>query len=109
MLALIWHLALLALAPPAPLPAAPTASNLGARRSPVVEAVQRTGPAVVSVFSEQKVERNPFGIAPGEIPDLEELFGRRPRQGGTSLGSGVMIDGARGIVLTNAHVVANAA
>jgi S1-C subfamily serine protease len=88
---------LAALAGPAP----------NARRTPVVEAVQRTGPAVVSVFSEQKIERSPFSRE--GVPDLEQFFGRRPRSGGVSLGSGVIIEGARGIVLTNAHVVANAA
>src|SRR5262249_46910931 len=77
------------------------------RRTPVVEAVQRVGPAVVSVFTEQRVERSPF--YGGDMPDLEQLFGRRPRPGGVSLGSGVIIDGGRGVVLTNAHVVANAA
>jgi S1-C subfamily serine protease len=77
------------------------------RKTPVVEAVQRVGPAVVSVFSEQRVERNPFSGA--DIPELEQLFGRRPRSGGVSLGSGVIIDGGHGVVLTNAHVVANAA
>jgi S1-C subfamily serine protease len=77
------------------------------RRTPVVEAVQRVGPAVVSVYSEQKIERNPFSTF--DLPELERLFGERPRGGGVSLGSGVVIDGARGIVLTNAHVVANAA
>jgi serine protease Do len=90
--------ALLALAP---------GSGGNLRRTPVVEAVQRASPAVVSVYSEQKVERSPFAM--GDMPDLEELFGRRPRSGGVSLGSGVIIDGGRGIVLTNAHVVANAA
>ena len=76
------------------------------RRTPVVVAVERASPAVVSVFSEQKVERSPFSA--GDMPDLEQLFGRRPRGGGMSLGSGVIIDKA-GTVLTNAHVVANAA
>jgi serine protease Do len=89
-----WFAALLALQP-------------NPRRTPVVVAVEHASPAVVSVFSEQKVERSPFGN--GEMPDLEQLFGRRPRGGGMSLGSGVVIDGGKGIVLTNAHVVANAA
>src|SRR5689334_7419360 len=77
------------------------------RRTPVVEAVEKRGPAVVSVYTEQRVERSPFS-AEG-LPDLEQLFGRRPRTGGVSLGSGVIIDGSKGVVLTNAHVVANAA
>src|SRR5215470_19662613 len=94
---MIWQFALLLLLAPAANP----------RRTPVVEAVQRDGPAGVSVFTEQKVEReSPFG---GALPDLEQLFGQRRRGGGISLGSGVIIDGQRGVVLTNAHVVANAA
>jgi len=97
---MVWFFAVIALFIG---PAGPANS----RRTPVVEVVQRCGPAVVSVYTEQKVERSPFSGF--DSPDLEQLFGRRPRSGGVSLGSGVVIEGHKGIVLTNAHVVANAA
>ncbi|MCB9663280.1 MAG: trypsin-like peptidase domain-containing protein [Alphaproteobacteria bacterium] len=59
------------------------------RRTPVVEAVERATPAVVTVKVEVRVD-SPF------------RFFREERR--ASEGSGVIIDG-RGLVLTNAHVV----
>jgi serine protease Do len=66
-----------------------------ARRTPVVEAVQKVQPAVVSISSEKKAastSRWPFSA--------EE--NARPRVSG--MGTGVLLDG-RGYVLTNHHVV----
>src|SRR5688572_8850362 len=78
-----------------------------ARRSPVVQVVEQAGPAVVNISSE--VVENPFSR--GDI--FEELrrdfFGSRPRQRSQeSLGSGVIIDAAQGLVLTNEHVISRA-
>jgi serine protease Do len=73
----------------------PAAADLKSRRTPVVEAVQRVQPAVVSISSEKKAASNsrwPFSA--------EE--NARPRVSG--MGTGVILDG-RGYVLTNFHVV----
>lgn len=76
-------------------------------------------PAVVSIEVEQKIDRSerrrgmgrsPFG---GQLPpELREFFGEEfgmpedmPAHG---MGSGVVIDAAKGIILTNNHVVADA-
>ena len=72
------------------------------RRSPVVDAVQKASPAVVSVQSKSSM--------PGRTDDLFGWFFRdfgapQPRQEASSQGSGVIID-ARGLVLTNYHVIA---
>ena len=76
------------------------------RRTPVVQAVQKVGPAVVNVSSEQEVaaRSNPFGNNPFFDNFFRDFFERQPQKR-VSLGSGVIIDGQRGYILTNAHVI----
>jgi len=82
------------------------------RESPVVQAVRKIGPAVVNISSRQGVSRraNPFSGFSGHPffdsffkdffdPDFDRHYQR------ASLGSGVIIDGHRGYILTNAHVI----
>jgi Do/DeqQ family serine protease len=85
------------------------------RESPVVQAVRRVGPAVVNISSEVKVRkrRHPFsgfGMNPFFDSFFKDFFDsyqeRRPSR--STLGSGVIIDGRRGLIITNAHVIANA-
>jgi S1-C subfamily serine protease len=77
-----------------------------ARRSPVVQVVEQAGPAVVNISSE--VVENPFS-RPDVFEELRrDFFGSRPRQRSESLGSGVIIDAAQGLVLTNEHVISRA-
>ena len=82
------------------------------RRNAVVSAVQKISPAVVNISSEYQVQtqRNPFsgfGIDPFFDSFFKDFFdpGLERRHKRTSLGSGVIIDGKRGFILTNAHVV----
>jgi serine protease Do len=78
-----------------------------ARRTPIVEVVETAGPAVVNVSSE--ASENPFsrgGIYEELRRDFFKSQPRRQRQ--ESLGSGVIIDAAQGLVLTNEHVIARA-
>jgi len=85
------------------------------RETPVVKAVRKVSPAVVNISSEQQVRQrpNPFSHY-GNNPFFDNFFkdffdpGFEPDYKRTSLGSGVIIDGIRGYVLTNAHVIANA-
>ena len=79
------------------------------RLTPVVRAVNAAAPAVVNITSTHIIEgqrRSPleqfFGF--GEDPFDLSLPPRREKR--VSLGSGVIVDGARGLVLTNAHVIA---
>jgi serine protease Do len=85
------------------------------RETPVVRAVRKVSPAVVNISSEQQIRQraNPFsqyGHDPFFDNFFKDFFDRsvEPDYKRSSLGSGVIIDGKRGYVLTNAHVIANA-
>jgi serine protease Do len=90
-----WMAAWLALAVGWGMAGPPPCRAGSARRTPVVEAVQRVQPSVVSITSEKKAasaSRWPFSIEENQ----------RPRVSG--MGTGVILDG-RGYILTNQHVV----
>jgi Do/DeqQ family serine protease len=84
------------------------------RESAVVKAVRKVSPAVVNISSEYAVRKrmNPFsGFGMDEFFDsfFRDFFDpnlkRETKR--TSLGSGVIIDGKRGLIISNAHVIAN--
>ncbi|BCS88664.1 trypsin-like peptidase domain-containing protein [Pseudodesulfovibrio sediminis] len=78
------------------------------RRTPVVEAVEMVSPSVVNITVTKKVQgggRTPFGD-PFFDQFFKEFYNNRPRES-QNLGSGVIIDGRKALVLTNAHVVAS--
>ena len=82
-----------------PLPGSP-------RYTPVVSVVEKSQAAVVNITCTQIRGQN---VSPLDLFfGLPQEFGRRPRlQRRASLGSGVIVDGKEGLVLTNAHVIAN--
>ena len=93
----------------APMPERAAAmATLAATASPhsfVADAVRQAGPAVVRIDTERNVDRQAFDPALLD-PLLRDLFGDPSgsmRERGQ--GSGVVIDAAKGLVLTNAHVV----
>ncbi|PJK12180.1 heat-shock protein [Lysobacteraceae bacterium NML95-0200] len=67
--------------------------------------LERVMPAVVSVHTKQRVRVSPFGNDPVFRRMFPELTQERINE---SLGSGVIVDAARGYVLTNHHVIENA-
>ena len=81
------------------------------RRSVIVEAVGKVSPAVVNISLEYEIRKriSPFSEFSNPLFDdffrdfFEPGFDRHYKR--TSLGSGVIIDGRRGFILTNAHVV----
>src|SRR5450631_1610898 len=84
---------------------AQTRDNRDQRRTPIVAAVEKTGPAVVNISAEQVIRQRASAID-------SFFFGsdsRRERRYTTeALGSGVILDAAKGIVVTNDHVVSGA-
>ncbi|NDV20895.1 PDZ domain-containing protein [Pseudodesulfovibrio sp. JC047] len=79
------------------------------RRTPVVRAVEAVSPSVVNITVVKKKSgggRSPFGD-----PFFDQFFkdfsGNRRQRESQSIGSGVIIDGKKALVLTNAHVVAS--
>ena len=85
------------------------------RENAVVRAVRKVSPAVVNISSEYEVHKkvNPFsgfGLDPFFDSFFRDFFepGLERQYKKTSLGSGVIIDGERGFILTNAHVIAKA-
>jgi Do/DeqQ family serine protease len=98
------------------LPAVPAAARGAesdpARRSLVVQAVEKDSPAVVNVSTEQVTERSGSPFPFTQDPFFDEFFrdfvDPRPRRyKTTSLGSGVVV-AADGTIMTNVHVIERA-
>ncbi len=81
------------------------AADASLRMTPVVHAVKEVGPAVVNITS-TKVIRERMRSSLDEF--FFNPFWNMPQQERTrtSLGSGIIVDGEKGLVLTNAHVIA---
>jgi len=82
------------------------------RETAVVKAVRAVSPAVVNISSAYEVRKRTspfsgFGLNPFFDEFFRDFFDPRfeRRQQSTSLGSGVIIDGEKGLILTNAHVI----
>ena len=109
-----WLLVLLAFALLLCLPARARAiAPDSPRMTPVVRAVQAVAPAVVNITSTHVIEGQRvspleqfFGPGFPGLPGFDVPGGRRVKQKRVSLGSGVIVDGDKGLVLTNAHVIA---
>jgi len=91
----------------------PTAFAAVERENAVVRAVRKISPAVVNIGTEAPVqsENNPFADDPlfnWFFRDFYEPRQKRRTIQRQSLGSGVIIDGNRGFILTNNHVIAQA-
>jgi len=94
------------------MPAAESPAHEFSRETAVVKAVRKVSPAVVNISSAVQVRKrtSPFSGF-GFNPFFEEFFKDfldprfERRREYTSLGSGVIIDGKKGLILTNAHVI----
>lgn len=90
------------------------ASGLALRRTAIVRAVEAVSPAVVNITTTTEIQARGRRMDDFFSPLFEDFFNlqipRRPSQNYTqqSLGSGVIIDGKKALVLTNAHVISGA-
>ncbi len=82
------------------------------RETPIVRAVRKVSPAVVNISSAYEIRKQTspfsgFGLNPFFDEFFKDFFDPRyqRRQQYTSLGSGVIIDGQKGLILTNSHVI----
>jgi serine protease Do len=111
LLALLGLLAPLAVLAPLALPGAASADDPFLRRTTTVEVVEASGPAVVSITTEQLVQQGspfrPFRGDPFFNRFFQDFFEPRAAQRAQNLGSGVIID-EQGRILTNEHVVSRA-
>jgi len=85
------------------------------RENNVVKAVQKVQPAVVNISSQYEIRKNSNPFSGYRMDPMLEKFFRdffspefERQEKRTSLGSGVIIDGKRGFVLTNNHVIEKA-
>lgn len=83
----------------------PKPTSAAAAKNPVVAAIAQVGPAVVNIDTVVMTKRSRFAI-PDEFKDFfgdDPFFGDpQPQQG---QGSGLIIDGKKGYILTNEHVI----
>ena len=94
---------LLALLLALPALAAPGATER--RVTPVVEVVKAAGPAVVNISSTARRQASPFRSGDDMLDRFFQEFFRPLEREQTNLGSGVIIDGKKGLIVTNSHVV----
>ncbi len=69
-----------------------------------VNAAELAIPAVVTIISERMIERR----MPEGHRQFREFWGEQLPQRGTALGSGIIIDAAKGHIITNYHVIEDA-
>ena len=75
------------------------------RVTPVVSVVRSAGPAVVNISSTARVRVRSFSSGDDMLDRFFREFFQPLEREQTNLGSGVIIDGQKGLIVTNSHVV----
>jgi serine protease Do len=83
-------------------------ADQASRTTPVVKVVRELAPAVVNISAQSRTVVSPFRSGDRNIDRFFEEFFGPMQQEHSSLGSGVIIDGAKGLLVTNSHVVSRA-
>ncbi|MBU1275020.1 MAG: trypsin-like peptidase domain-containing protein [Proteobacteria bacterium] len=83
----------------------PALADRMGRVTPVVAVVRAVGPAVVNISSTARVRVSPFRSGDDMMDRFFREFFQPLEREQTNLGSGVIIDGKRGLIVTNSHVV----
>ncbi len=86
----------------------PAQADRATRTTQVVKAVQTTAPAVVNISTKSRGQARVFQTGDENLDRIFEEFFQPMRREQSSLGSGVIIDGQRGLIATNRHVVSAA-
>ncbi len=87
---------------------APALADRAARMTPAVRVVQAAGPAVVNMSTKTRVQTRLFRSGDEAMDRFFEEFFQPMQREQTSLGSGFILDGRRGLIVTNGHVVSSA-
>jgi serine protease Do len=99
-----------------PLLAVPLAASTAAELPSLKDVAKKIAPSVVNLSVDKDVKGYGFGMGRSGDPLMDQFFGRFFGEQGQreqmfkqrSLGSGVILDAAKGIILTNNHVVDDA-
>ncbi|MFH1034547.1 MAG: trypsin-like peptidase domain-containing protein, partial [Pseudomonadota bacterium] len=87
---------------------APAQADRAGRVTPAVRVVQSAGPAVVNISTKTRVQARLFRSGDENMDRFFEEFFQPMQREQTSLGSGFILDGKRGLIVTNGHVVSSA-
>ncbi|MBI5524018.1 MAG: trypsin-like peptidase domain-containing protein [Desulfarculus sp.] len=87
---------------------APALADRLSRATPAVRVVQQAGPAVVNISTKTRVQVRAFRSGDEAMDRFFEEFFQPMQREHSSLGSGFILDGRRGLIVTNSHVVSAA-
>ncbi|CAO0821491.1 exported hypothetical protein [Desulfarculales bacterium] len=86
----------------------PALADHNSRVTPVVRVVQDAGPGIVNISTKTRVKARLFRSGDEAMDSFFEEFFQPMQREQSSLGSGFILDGKRGLIVTNGHVVSAA-
>jgi serine protease Do len=86
----------------------PALADRASRVTAIVKVVQEVGPAVVNIATKSRQTRRLFSTGDDMMDYFFKDFFQPIERERSSLGSGLIIDGKRGLIATNSHVISRA-